>query len=230
MGSGRCETAAQAGELTTLTASTRHSQYGQDVLIGDVLFRGRTGVFVDVGARCGVVISNTYHLEALGWDGLAIEPHPELYLSLSNNRRCRSVNVAASDVAGSLEFVRFLEEPLGNSGLLSSFRDPDRLSAVRHEIIQVPSRPLSELLITCPLVHYLDIDVEGHELQVLHGLDFNRIEIRVIGVEVAEGQAASTMDEFLARQGFRPFAQLFSDRFYSFGDEPPSAERFSRLP
>lgn len=196
----------------------QHSQYGQDAFVGDVLFRGRAGVFVDVGARDGVANSNTAYLERQrGWTGIAIEPHPDLFAALQACRTCRCVNAAASDEErAGLEFVRFLEEPLGNSGLLCTFRDPARLQGIRHEIIQVPCVPLSRVLADVPLVHYLDVDVEGHELRVLQGIDFGRVEIRVIGVEASEtGPVTEEIDRFLARHGFRPFVHVGADRFYS---------------
>src|SRR5688572_20755153 len=79
-----------------------YSQFGQDMLIGDVLFRGREGVFVDVGARDGKVLSNTLYLESLGWTGIAIEPHPDFYAELQQLRSCRTVNVAAGRETGEL--------------------------------------------------------------------------------------------------------------------------------
>jgi FkbM family methyltransferase len=210
----------------------QYSQYGQDALIGDVLFRGRAGVFADVGARDGTVNSNTIYLEqALYWTGIAIEPHPDLFRTLERTRSCRCFNVAASDIERrGLEFIQFLEEPLGNSGLRSTFRDPARLKDVKHAIISVPCMPLSQLVAGLAAIDYLDVDVEGHELQVLKGLDFSRVEIRVIGVEVAEtGSMTDEIDRFLERKGFRPFLHLHSDRFYSYGPGLPSARRLREL-
>jgi FkbM family methyltransferase len=204
------------------------SQYGQDALIGDVLFKGRAGVFADVGARDGTVNSNTVYLEKeLSWTGIAIEPHPDLFSTLERTRTCRCFNVAASNIERKgLEFIKFLEEPLGNSGLLSTFRDPARLKDVKHEIISVPCMPLSQLVAGFEAIDYLDVDVEGHELEVLKGFDFSRVEIRVIGVEVAEtGPMKDAIDSFLESNGFRPFLHLYSDRFYSYGSELPSAKR-----
>jgi FkbM family methyltransferase len=211
----------------------RFSQYGQDALIGDVLFRGRKGVFVDVGARDGTIISNTRYLEqALGWTGIAVEPHPDLFATLKRTRSCRSFNVAASDSEREgLDFVRYLEEPMGNSGFLSTFRDPDRLKWAKHEIIPVPCVPLSALITDLKVIHYLDIDVEGHELEVLKGIDFSAVEIRIIGVEVEElGPKADAIDDFLMQRGFRPFLHLQSDRFYSHGSAVPSTKALLALP
>ncbi len=211
--------------------TVRHrSQFGQDALVGDVLFKGKPGIFVDVGARDGVTISNSVYLERkFGWTGIAIEPHPDLFAKLVRRRRCDCRNVAASaSAADGLDFVKFLEEPFGNSGLLSTFREPERLKAIKHEIIRVPCKPLSEIIGDLKLIHYLDIDVEGHELAVLRGIDFSRVEIRIVGVEVSEGTAnCREIDDFLMGKGFHPFAQLHSDRFYNFGSPVPSTERLA---
>jgi FkbM family methyltransferase len=205
----------------------RHrSQFGQDALVGDILFKGKPGIFVDVGARDGVTISNTLYLERkFGWTGIAIEPHPDLFAKLARRRRCDCRNVAASAAAAEgLEFVKFLEEPFGNSGLLSTFRDRERLKQIRHEIISVPCKPLSEIIGDLKVIHYLDIDVEGHEFEVLKGIDFSRVEIRVIGLEVSEDAPnCEDIDRYLHGKGFYPFAQLHSDRFYNFGSPVPSA-------
>ena len=209
---------------------TQHySQFGQDALIGDILFRGRRGVFVDVGARDGRVISNTIYLEqALGWTGVAIEPHPDLFAKLRQTRSCVCVNVAAGKQSATLEFIKLLEEPMGNSALRATFRDPDRLRDMKHEIIPVQVEPLSQILGSIDLIHYLDIDVEGHELAVLQGIGFSRVEVRIIGVEAGGERAA--IDALLAKNGFRPFLQLQADRFYSQGADVPSARRLLDLP
>jgi FkbM family methyltransferase len=209
----------------------RYSQHGQDSLIGDVLFKGRAGVFVDVGARDGRQFSNTIYLEeALSWTGIAVEPHPDLFRTLERTRSCRCFNVAASDVEREgLEFVKFLEKRLGNSGLLATFRDPKLLAKVKHEIISVPCVPLSRLTPDLNRIDYLDIDVEGHELQVLKGIDFSRVEVRVIGVEVQDaGPMKDEIDGFLESKGFKPFLHLRSDRFYCKGSEPPSTGRLQQ--
>ena len=45
------------------------SQNGEDVLIHKFFGGRRTGLYVEVGAYDGVGFSNTYFLDALGWEG-----------------------------------------------------------------------------------------------------------------------------------------------------------------
>ena len=204
-------------QLRKMGIDHHQSQFGQDALIGDVIFRGSPGFFVDVGARDGKVISNTYYLERIGWSGIAIEPHPELFERLKRTRQCKSVNVAASDSRGMVEFVKFVEEPLGHSGILGTFRDLEELDHKSHEVIPVPSLPLAEILDGAPDIDYLDIDVEGHELEVLKGMDFERHNVGVIGVEAHQEDAKNIrlIDDFLSRFNYHPFLQVGVDRFFS---------------
>ena len=68
------------------------SQEGQDRIILDLFFREngeykRGGIFIEVGAYDGVTISNTLLMEReLGWTGLCLEPIPERFTQLRNNR------------------------------------------------------------------------------------------------------------------------------------------------
>lgn len=205
-----------------------YSQHGQDSLIGDVLFKGRPGVFVDVGARDGITISNTYYLEKhLSWTGIAIEPHPDLFELLSQRRQCKCLNIAASNNSSeAVSFIKLLEGPIGNSGLLTSFRNIGWLQKVKHEIITVQCQTLSNLITGIDKIDYLDIDVEGHEYQVIEGIDFDNVEIKIMGVEVNEStELSQKMDDLLKTKGFFPFAQLHSDRFYNYKSGIPSSKK-----
>ncbi len=53
------------------------SQNGEDVLIHKFFDGRRTGIYVEVGAYDGVGFSNTYFLDALGWEGILVEPAPD---------------------------------------------------------------------------------------------------------------------------------------------------------
>src|SRR5438552_10287672 len=53
------------------------------------------GTFVEVGANDPILLSQTYHLERLGWDGILIEPLRECADRLRSMRRARVFEVAA---------------------------------------------------------------------------------------------------------------------------------------
>lgn len=80
-----------------------YSQAGQDKWVLEKI--GSRGFFVDVGAYDGIESSNTYALELAGWKGICIEPNPEAFAKLENNRH--SINVMA---AAGAEGVNQLKE------------------------------------------------------------------------------------------------------------------------
>ena len=196
-----------------------YSQYGQDYFVSNIIYKKKPGFFVDIGARCGKVISNTYHLEKNKWEGICIEPHPDLYEKLRRNRKCKTFNLAISNKANEhLDFVKFLQEPFGHSGLMSTFRNPQRLKYINHELISVKTIDLTTLLdeIKAPsYIEYLDIDVEGHEFLCLSGINFNKYKFGLIGIETTpKSNSYPKIKSLLQRNNYTPIAVIGSDTFF----------------
>ena len=132
------------------------------------------GFFVEAGAVDGVFESNTYFLERWrGWHGLLVEPVPEMYQRLNVNRRARAVNCALVSSKSRETTVRItsahaLSTIVGVQGHDTGHADTAGAA------ITVPARTLGSILdeIGNPRVDLLSLDVEGFELQVLQGLDF----------------------------------------------------------
>ena len=193
-----------------------YSQSQQDILF-HLLFDGRPGVFVDVGARDGIVISNTYALEKHhGWTGVCIEPHPELYQALTTRRRSHNVNAAVADVeerGETLRFAMWKEGALGHSGLVDvDYRNIEELKDRAHQIVDVMCYPLRKILKDANLtrVDVLDIDVEGAETSVIRSIDFDQCHFNVISVE----QGNEEIDRILTDAGFRLLCRIGTDSVY----------------
>ena len=193
-----------------------YSQAKQDILFS-LLFPGKHSFFVDVGARDGVVISNTYILEKdYGWGGICIEPHPKLFKMLEKNRQSKCLNVAIADVdecGETLEFAMWKEGPVGHSGILGiDYRHIDKLKNYDHEIIKVKCFPLKKILRDKGIrrVDVLDIDVEGAESSVLRSIDFTECHFNLISIEMSN----SEIEEILAANSFRFLCKLGEDSVY----------------
>lgn len=146
---------------------TWYSQAGQDEWVQSIV--GDSGFFVDVGAHDGIVHSNTYALEQLGWTGLCIEPNRAAWNLCRSNRTSPVFQCAVSDGA---------ESNVPFDGIRVTPEAGDWVGA----------STLSELLASDeaaapPVVDYLSIDVEGHELEVLAGMDFDRWHVRCATIE-----------------------------------------------
>lgn len=201
------------------------SEDGEEIILYNFFDQKRTGFFVEVGAFNGVELSNTYLLEALGWTGILIEPHPELYKQCVPSRPFSKVlNVAASDQQGTLNFTI----AVGSEWLSFSGNNPDRESRVRTgggslKSIEVPALTLNEILKDCSEpIDLISIDVEGYELNVMRGLDFERFRPKVFLIERPLSGDDKNVDEFLKVRGYEERFQLGSNSFYVLAGEKGS--------
>ena len=172
-----------------------YSQYGEDIFLAELLPE-QEGVYVDVGAFHPKYGSNTYQLWRRGWRGINIDV--DVYkLRLFDRFRPGDINVQAAVSNSSGQRV-FYTQAGGSYGSMSSLEPAfaaDRGSRLGREIVeqQVSVVTLNELLAThltpanrfsSDTVDLLSMDVEGHEMAVLQGLDLDRYRPRVICVEI----------------------------------------------
>jgi FkbM family methyltransferase len=168
-------------------------------LIAD-FFGSRSGYFVEVGANEPRLRSQTWHLEQNGWTGVLVEPQPDLAERL---RAERSARVFACACSGPENAGHVL--PFHVAGPLSSLdRSGMAPSAVPERVIEVPSRTLDSILQEAGAPQgfdFLSIDVEGHELAVLRGLDLARWRPRLILLE--DHVADLSKHRYLTANGYR---------------------------
>jgi len=144
--------------------------------------RVSSGYFVDVGANDAERWSQSFHLEQRGWDGILVEPQPDLAAALRQRRRAKVYAVACSapENAGTRMTLHL-------AGGHSSFDPELKVVAVRPRgSIEVPIRTLDQILTEANApspVDFLAVDVEGHEIEVLRGFDFARWRPRLVLVE-----------------------------------------------
>ena len=165
-------------------------------------------VFVDVGAHWGLYslyFSSSPLLRAL--EIIAFEPDPRNFGQLQaniflnqRNLRVRAECLALSSKAGSLQFTSYPDENRGRSCVASN---PG---------YNVICGTLDTYLLghKAPSVA-IKIDVEGHELSVLHGA-FNTLSDRACVVQVeVKSQARPDVHQFFDQLGYRLARQLGED-------------------
>lgn len=203
------------------------SQLGQDILVDKYLNGKRDGVFVDIGAYDGVTFSNTLMLERdRGWTGICIEPLPDIFAALCENRSCICVQACIGDRdEPEVEFLAMQSEAARVrmlSGVLSEY-DSRHLARVDAEIdefggskcvIRVPMRRLQTVLAEHGIgkVDYLSIDTEGSELSIIRSTKLSAIGNPCIVLE--NNYDDPTLDAALNDQGYRLHTTLEWDRFY----------------
>lgn len=208
--------------LKQLEAEGYYSQCGQDKWITEKLFPGKKkGTFIDIGANDGISYSNTYLLEKMGWNGIAVEPMPLIYEKLVMNRQCITVNGCVAPKSGKERFRAIIGYPQMLSGLVDEY-DWRHIERIERELdshggeykdIEVNCYNFNELLESNGIfqVDYLSIDVEGVEYKILDSIDFDRIQISIIGIE--NNYSDYRIPKLLTRKGFE-FHSIAGDEFY----------------
>ena len=168
---------------------TSHSQFGEDMVVRQLLENVQSGFYVEVGAHHPVYYSNTYHFYRRRWRGINIDAAPG---SMAPFRclRPRDINLELCIGPRDGDEVTFY---IFDPAAFSSFDEAvatqvQRTGAAR---LRGTTSVRTVTLMSClerhvpPAVRidYLSIDIEGADHAVLASLDFNRHAPRVISFE-----------------------------------------------
>lgn len=179
----------------------------------------RGGVCVEVGANDPVApTSQSLHLEQeLDWSCLLVEPIPELAAKARKLRPRAMVSECACarpERAGEVDlFIPVL--PDGEvPGHASLERNPDDFHYTAHRTIRVRAETLTRLLEEHGIerIDLLSLDVEGAELEVLQGLDFERWRPALILME--DKCVFLSKHLFLKRKGYVLVRKLHGNAWY----------------
>jgi FkbM family methyltransferase len=203
------------------------------------LYKNKTidnGFFIDIGANDGITISNTYVFEQLGWNGICVEPLPDIFLKLKKSRNCNCYNVAIAEHSQSNQ--TYINATSANndvagtsmlSGLESTMTDKHKQlikeSGGNIEYITVQTMMFDDLMSNYPEIKYIDllsIDVEGGELNVLKSINFNKFSFGLIIVENNEEVKGNgeILKNFMSNNGYKVLLYLEYDIiFVSAGEE-----------
>ena len=185
-----------------------YAQCGEDRVLELLLGAKSDGFYVDVGAHDPIRYSNTFALYKRGWRGIAIDANPAFAVRYRRVRpRDQVVTAAVSDRERQATFTTF-ENP-DVSSLTPSHVETWRSRSAIRSTHDVTTRTLTSILaeLDAPArFDVLSVDVEGEDVGVLRGLDFERFRPRWIVVEMhgfrVERPEASEAYALLASHGY----------------------------
>jgi len=181
-------------------------------------FLPQFGYACEVGANDGVRESNTLPFENKGWKVLCIEPNPLLTQKLSQNRKLWRAVACGSERVDDMEFVICGIYPYDSS---SGFHTGGAYPCPSPKIVHVKVLPLRDVLedVKFPRLDLLSIDVEGHELEVLKGMDFTKWHPKFVIVE--DTHNAEAIREYLASFGYESWHHCLTDNVYGLSSLKP---------
>lgn len=169
-------------------ATLAYSLAGEDLCLRSFFRQQSKGYYVDVGCSLPKHISNTFHFYRSGWNGLALDANGDLADEWKKIRpRDVFVHAALSDEPMEVQYKKYSSSefntisPAGASEPLSGGPGPQLL-----ETIPMMTRTLTDIFEEYKVpeqFEFMNVDVEGLDLQVLRSLDFDRWRPKMICIE-----------------------------------------------
>lgn len=198
------------------------SQEGEDMVLRRVFEKKKIGFYVDVGAHHPKRFSNTYFFYRMGWSGINIDAMPGSMKEFKKYRR-RDINLefGVAKQEGILNYYVFNEPALNTFSLsLAERRKLLENNYYIKKIIKVKVTPLHEIF-ACHLngkkIDFLNVDVEGFDLNVLQSNDWSKYRPGFVLVEILEGSLHNIdqdkVVQFMKEQGYAVYAKQINTVF-----------------
>ena len=207
-----------------------YSQFAEDLVMAGLLDLTTTGSYLDVGSGHPIRGSNSYLFYQHGWAGTLVEPiRSHVQRSQLFRPRDTTIQACASDQQGHLSFSEFYPPEFSTTEL-----------DVRTKLIARGGTLVAEYKVECLVLatlnlevspddnFFFSLDVEGHELLAINGVDWGRFRPRVVCIEdwrATDNSAESDVAAKLTSIGYQKVAQLgFSSIFV----QPTSQEHLEK--
>ena len=218
---------AMAGEAGLPLAHRAESfgQEGEDLILTRLFDHQASGFYVDVGAHHPFRFSNTWLLYRKGWRGINIDAMPGA-MAAFRHWRPEDVNLECliSTDPTPRRFFQY-EEPALNTVSEALVRQRE-VNAPEYKVtgtLTLEARTLADILRehlpAGRAIDVLNVDVEGHDLDVLASNDWDSFRPRLIVVELLGASLAEMQDtelyHFLAARGYRLLSKMVNSAVFT---------------
>lgn len=166
------------------------SQFGEDKFLYNLFEKNYVGKYLDVGCFHPTKHNNTSLFYKNGWQGINIDLNP-LTIDLFNFMRPNDININTAVSSEESEKTLFF---LSENNTQNTLSENQLLFLKKHhnlrdeEIIKkkIQTRRLDKILEENNFdnIDFMNLDVEGHELEVLKTINFKKTKIRYICIEM----------------------------------------------
>lgn len=198
-----------------------YSQFGEDLYLTMLLgYEKSDGTYVDIGCFHPIQFSNTYIFYQRGWRGVAVDPNPELRKLWA---RYRPHDLFLSDAVSNSTLPERYNSNTKYPPCSRLISDDNPTTAAPTEIVsRIKPVRLAELLgrhLPEGSIDLLNIDCEGHDLDVIKSNDFLRWKPKVIAIEEATLQRETPIAQYLAQFGYECSAQIGLTKVFTAAQE-----------
>lgn len=212
-----------------------YAQNFEDVMLARALADVSNGFYVDVGAQDPVIDSVTRWFYERGWRGINIEPVSHWFERIQEDRpRDTNLMCAVASTPGTLVIHESLDSGLSTAseeyacGHIAAGREMAKRT--------VPARRLDDIFAEhAPAsVHFLKIDVEGMEADVLASLSLTRYRPWILVIEATRPNTDTDVSEAwqasVLGAGYRLVYRDGLNRFYLAEEQMARASAFDLPP
>lgn len=187
-----------------------YSQNREDLILEAFFPDVENGFYVDVGSNHPVRHSVTKRFYDRGWRGINIEPNPALFALMMEHRpEDTNLNVGAGSKPDKLKF-RIYNSRDGLAGLstfstemMDSYSGKEEIDTKNYQDQVVKITTLEQIFAkqNPSNIHFLKVDVEGFEYEVLKGNDWNKYRPEMLCIE--SNHLVNDWHEFLLQKGYK---------------------------
>lgn len=210
-----------------------YSQNFEDIILARTFSNVESGSYIDVGAHDPVIDSVTNLFYQQGWSGINIEPQRDLYERLCKVRsRDINLNICAGNYDGVIEFATVTNRTGWSSGSLDQLQLMQKNKELEIAVESCAQSTVTSILNEYPLneIHFMKIDVEGSELEVIEGMDFSKVRPWVLVIEATvPGTQIPNFESWEQLLFSAEYEFVYADglnRFYVSRDHPELKESF----
>jgi FkbM family methyltransferase len=199
-----------------------YSASGADCIVQSILRDVKSGTYIDIGANHPKLDNNTYYFYEKGWSGLAVDPNMDFDVMWKHERPLDKFEpVVVSLEEGVFNYYKFPDSTLNGIDETQMTRYSKRFPI---EEIVVEKRlgktldNLRSLYLAKKEIHFLSIDVEGAELDILSGANLRAWKPGVILIETKNMSLYNVSDnkivDYLTSLGYRLISKTLLDAIF----------------
>jgi hypothetical protein len=183
-----------------------YSQNYQDLIVSYLYRDAKNLYFCEIGACDGVHLSNTCLLEKeLQWSGLLSEPNPVWHQRLGDLRTAKVDHRPVWSSSG--ETLPFILSAVPELSTFLGFADEvsQAKSRTDHSVIDLVTVSLNDLLQQQHVpqkIHFLSVDTEGSDFEILKKFDFGAFDVLLIVVEHNFSKSKDLLKTLLEENGY----------------------------
>ena len=190
-----------------------YSMFGEDLIINKIFKNKKKGIYVDIGCYHPIEGSNTYLLFKKGWRGINIDLN-KTSIDLFKKARKKDINLNLAISNKSKKIKYYYRKNINMLNTINlKFAKNNFLKGFKTSFIQ--SNTLNSVLKKTHFskrIDFLNLDIEGNEINALKSLDFKKYSPKVICIEMhktpgrnKKNQLENSLYKFLRKKGYKYF-------------------------